>query len=430
MASGTTTVPSWPKPASSSPGPQQRRRGRRGRRRRHHRGGRGDGRRRRVVRRAVRPAAASAEHEQAQQTRDERRQRAPSCRSPTHERTRSVGHACAARGAEPCGSVGSRRNDARMPIRTERRSKTGPVSRPMTPLTLARLSDVVEIAFMSRDLIEQGLRWSWTPREGRGQRSTSDASRRRRACREADRRLRDHAVRRRRCALGSPGRAPRPPNAGSRATAAGVASRSRRSSPGSPRSSWRSASRTAGRRRSTSGSGTGSSGALAHYYQGCESAIRMGRELGVTDQPPPRRPRGSWPPFVRAPVNDRAMSSSPSRCGASRAAREERNGRCSKTNVGGSRGPRRASVKAWRGAGGARRRPRLVGSKRRRPRSGGPRLSDGARAALRSDGLRPGARPRRAGVVVEGPRARARQQCGDLATLARRRHARSRCIKG
>jgi ribosomal-protein-alanine N-acetyltransferase len=34
----------------------------------------------------------------------------------------------------------------------------------MTPLVLARRSDVVEIARMSRDLIEDGLPWSWTPR--------------------------------------------------------------------------------------------------------------------------------------------------------------------------------------------------------------------------------------------------------------------------
>jgi len=34
----------------------------------------------------------------------------------------------------------------------------------MTSLVLARRSDVVEIARMSRDLIEDGLDWSWTPR--------------------------------------------------------------------------------------------------------------------------------------------------------------------------------------------------------------------------------------------------------------------------
>jgi len=32
-----------------------------------------------------------------------------------------------------------------------------------TSIGLARLSDATEIAQMSRDLIEQGLRWSWTP---------------------------------------------------------------------------------------------------------------------------------------------------------------------------------------------------------------------------------------------------------------------------
>lgn len=32
------------------------------------------------------------------------------------------------------------------------------------PIGLARASDVDRIAIMSRDLIEQGLRWSWTPR--------------------------------------------------------------------------------------------------------------------------------------------------------------------------------------------------------------------------------------------------------------------------
>ncbi len=34
----------------------------------------------------------------------------------------------------------------------------------MTPLVLARRADVVEIARMSRDLIEDGLHWAWTPR--------------------------------------------------------------------------------------------------------------------------------------------------------------------------------------------------------------------------------------------------------------------------
>ena len=34
----------------------------------------------------------------------------------------------------------------------------------MIPLVLARRSDVLEIARMSRDLIEDGLDWSWTPR--------------------------------------------------------------------------------------------------------------------------------------------------------------------------------------------------------------------------------------------------------------------------
>jgi ribosomal-protein-alanine N-acetyltransferase len=35
--------------------------------------------------------------------------------------------------------------------------------RPEMSLGLARRSDVVEIALMSRDLVERGLRWSWTP---------------------------------------------------------------------------------------------------------------------------------------------------------------------------------------------------------------------------------------------------------------------------
>jgi ribosomal-protein-alanine N-acetyltransferase len=34
----------------------------------------------------------------------------------------------------------------------------------MTPLELARRADAVEIARLSRDLIEDGLAWSWTPR--------------------------------------------------------------------------------------------------------------------------------------------------------------------------------------------------------------------------------------------------------------------------
>jgi ribosomal-protein-alanine N-acetyltransferase len=37
------------------------------------------------------------------------------------------------------------------------------MTRPEISLGLARRGDVVEIALMSRDLIEQGLRWSWTP---------------------------------------------------------------------------------------------------------------------------------------------------------------------------------------------------------------------------------------------------------------------------
>jgi ribosomal-protein-alanine N-acetyltransferase len=34
----------------------------------------------------------------------------------------------------------------------------------MTPLVLARMADAAEIAYMSRDLVEHGLQWSWTPR--------------------------------------------------------------------------------------------------------------------------------------------------------------------------------------------------------------------------------------------------------------------------
>jgi ribosomal-protein-alanine N-acetyltransferase len=37
------------------------------------------------------------------------------------------------------------------------------MTRPEIPLSLARRSDVVEIAYLSRQLIEKGLRWSWTP---------------------------------------------------------------------------------------------------------------------------------------------------------------------------------------------------------------------------------------------------------------------------
>jgi ribosomal-protein-alanine N-acetyltransferase len=37
------------------------------------------------------------------------------------------------------------------------------MTRPEISVALARRSDVVEIALMSRDLIENGLRWSWTP---------------------------------------------------------------------------------------------------------------------------------------------------------------------------------------------------------------------------------------------------------------------------
>lgn len=38
------------------------------------------------------------------------------------------------------------------------------MTRPEISIDLARRSDIVEIALMSRDLIENGLRWSWTPR--------------------------------------------------------------------------------------------------------------------------------------------------------------------------------------------------------------------------------------------------------------------------
>jgi ribosomal protein S18 acetylase RimI-like enzyme len=37
------------------------------------------------------------------------------------------------------------------------------MTRPEISLGLAQWSDIVEIARMSRDLIENGLRWSWTP---------------------------------------------------------------------------------------------------------------------------------------------------------------------------------------------------------------------------------------------------------------------------
>jgi ribosomal protein S18 acetylase RimI-like enzyme len=37
------------------------------------------------------------------------------------------------------------------------------MTRPEISVGLARPSDVVEIALMSRDLIEKGLRWSWIP---------------------------------------------------------------------------------------------------------------------------------------------------------------------------------------------------------------------------------------------------------------------------
>ena len=37
------------------------------------------------------------------------------------------------------------------------------MTRPEISVALARQSNVVEIALMSRDLIEHGLRWSWTP---------------------------------------------------------------------------------------------------------------------------------------------------------------------------------------------------------------------------------------------------------------------------
>ena len=38
------------------------------------------------------------------------------------------------------------------------------MTRPEISVGLARRSDVFELALMSRDLIEKGLRWSWTPR--------------------------------------------------------------------------------------------------------------------------------------------------------------------------------------------------------------------------------------------------------------------------
>lgn len=38
------------------------------------------------------------------------------------------------------------------------------MTRPEVSIALAQAPDVERIAIMSRDLIEQGLRWSWTPR--------------------------------------------------------------------------------------------------------------------------------------------------------------------------------------------------------------------------------------------------------------------------
>src|SRR4029077_13025277 len=54
------------------------------------------------------------------------------------------------------------RNGLRRPSRPER-PRSLPSMSELATLGLARASDAREIAEMSRDLIEQGLTWSWTP---------------------------------------------------------------------------------------------------------------------------------------------------------------------------------------------------------------------------------------------------------------------------
>jgi ribosomal-protein-alanine N-acetyltransferase len=156
----------------------------------------------------------------------------------------------------------------------------------MTPPTLARLSDVVEIAFMSRELIEQGLRWSWTPRRVAASVRRPDALV---VVARAEKRIAGFAIMRygdddAHLDLLAVHHDHRARGLGRRllewlekpALVAGISAvflEVRESNRGARAFYERLGYRKLGR--------------LAHYYQGCESAIRMGRELGVTYQPPP-----------------------------------------------------------------------------------------------------------------------------------------------
>jgi ribosomal-protein-alanine N-acetyltransferase len=160
------------------------------------------------------------------------------------------------------------------------------MTRPEISVGLARRSDVVEIASLSRDLIEKGLRWSWTP--GRVAASVRSPTTLVVVARAADRiagfgimRYGDDDAHldllgvdpdRRREGLGrrlvewleKP------------ALVAGISAvflEVRGSNHGAQAFYERLGYRKLAR--------------IAHYYQGRESAIRMGRELGCWDQPEP-----------------------------------------------------------------------------------------------------------------------------------------------
>jgi ribosomal-protein-alanine N-acetyltransferase len=149
---------------------------------------------------------------------------------------------------------------------------------------LARASDVVEIAEMSRDLIETGLRWSWTPSRVAASVHNPNALV---AVARAAGRIAGFGIMR----YGDDE---------AHLDLLGVAPEHRREGIGSRLVQWlEKPALVAGIsvvflevRASNRGAqafyerlGYRKLGELPRYYQGCESAIRMGRELGSLDQP-------------------------------------------------------------------------------------------------------------------------------------------------
>lgn len=157
---------------------------------------------------------------------------------------------------------------------------------PDVSIGLARRSEVVEIACMSRDLVERGLRWSWTP--SRVADSVRSAS-----------------------ALVAVARAPgrivgfgimRYEDDEAHLDLLGVAADRRNRGIGRELLEWLVKPALVGGmsrvslevRESNRGAqafyerlGYRALGRLPRYYQGCESALRMGRKLGRAGEPPP-----------------------------------------------------------------------------------------------------------------------------------------------